>query len=209
MDRVTESYMERCVWTERLGALADRILRHQPKSFRFSATPALRRAVGMTGEVCLHTFERRAAEQGGTILVLEDHYGVAYRLTRMILEKSREARLSALVSYHPVYANKIDGLFYPDNGLCILVGYAELPEGAATRSISLRRYADPEGVRAVRSELRGAYALRNQLMEAAQRELAGASRYHFELEKIYSAAMDFRAKEVFTEDFCKNLFGSE
>ncbi len=209
VDLVAESRMDGCVLEARLQALADRILRHQPKGTCFSATPALRRAVSMMGEVCLHTFERSAAERGGSILVLEDHYGLAYRLTRMLLDNSRAKHLAPLVSYHPVYTHKIDGLYYPDSGLCILVGHAEPPEGTATRSISLRRYADPMAVRAVRSELRAAYALRNQLTEAALRELTEAAKCHFELESIYTVAMDFRAKEAFTEDFCKDLFKRE
>jgi hypothetical protein len=205
VDRAADSRMDGCVHEARLRALAGRILRHQPRGEIFSATPAIRRAVGMTGAVCLHTLERAAAEQGGSILIPEDYYGIAYRLTRMIFEGSRDARHTLLVSYHPVYPHKIDGLYYPDSGLCILVGEAEPPEGTATRSLSLRRYSDAESVRAARSDLRGAYALRGQLMEAAQRELAEASRYHFELERIYASAMDFGAKEAFTEAFCRNL----
>ena len=72
--------------------------------------------------------------------------------------------------------------------------------------VSLRRYVHPDALRAVRGELRHAGTLRDRLTESALRELAVAAKYHFELEKIYAAAMDFTAKEAFTESFCRDVF---
>ena len=160
----------------------------------------------MTGEVCLHTFEADCAAAGGTLLVAEDYYGLGYHLTAVLHSLSMKKRQTVLVSYHPVYPNKIDGLYYPESGLCVLVGHAEPPEGAVTRTVTLRRYAHAEALRSVRGELRHAQALRERLMDSVLRDLSSASRAHFELEKIYSAAMDFRAKEAFTESFCATLF---
>lgn len=207
VDRAVESLMESCICGERLEALADRILRHQPKGKGFSAVPALRRAVGMTGQVCLHTFERETAQNGGTLLIVEDYYGLGYRLTSALLERSHRAGHRLWVSYDPVYPQKIDGLYYPDSHLCVLVGHAEPPEDCPLRTISLRRYADPTLLKGIRGELRHGYAQRDRLLESAQRELASAATFHFDLETIYSAAMDFSQKEAFTEEFCKSLFG--
>ena len=206
VDRAAESMMAGCVRQDRLHSLADRILRHLPCGEGYTPVPALRRAVGMTGEVCLHTFEADCAAVGGTLLVAEDYYGLGYHLTAALHSLSMKKRQTVLVSYHPVYPNKIDGLYYPESGLCVLVGHAEPPEGAVTRTVTLRRYAHAEALRSVRGELRHAQALRERLMDSVLRELSSASRAHFELEKIYSAAMDFRAKEAFTESFCAALF---
>lgn len=207
VDRAVESLMESCICGDRLEALADRILRHQPKGGGFSAVPALRRAVGMTGQVCLHTFERETARNGGTLLIVEDYYGLGYRLTSALMERSRRAGHRLWVSYDPVYPQKIDGLYYPDGSLCVLVGHAEPPEDGALRTISLRRYADPTLLKGIRGELRHGYAQRDRLLESALRELAAAATFHFDLETIYSAAMDFAKKEAFTEEFCTSLFG--
>ena len=206
VDIAAESLMDGCVRKDRMEALADRILRHQPTGETFAPLPALRRALGMTGKVCLHTLEQEAADRGGTILIPEDYYGLAYRLTGALFVRSRKAFHNLWVSYDPIYPHKIDGLYYPDSGLCILAGHAEPPEGTAARTLSLRRYADTEGLRAVRGELRHALSLRDRLAESAQRELEGAAKCHFELETIYSAAMDFERKEAFTEAFCEELF---
>ena len=207
VDRAVESLMDGCACGDRLSALADRILRHQPKGEGFSAVPALRRAVGMKGQVCLHSYERETAQNGGTLLIAEDYYGLGYRLTRALFERSRREGHRLRVSYDPVYPHKIDGLCYSDSGLCVLVGHAEPPEECAVRTISLRRYADPTILKDIRGELRHGYALRDRLLESALRELAVVSAFHFDLETIYSSVMDFAKKEAFTEGFCRSLFG--
>ena len=207
VDGVADARLESCVNREGLLALGRRILRGQPVGKGFTPIPALRRAVSMRGAVCLHAFEQESAALGGTLLLPEDHYGLGYRLTALLLGLSREAGHRVLVSYDPVLPHKIDGLLYPDTGLCILVGQAEPIEGAATRALSLRRYTDAAALRGMRGELRHIRALGDSLTEAALRALSVAAEAHGTLESIYAAAMDFRAKEAFTEAFCDGLFG--
>lgn len=207
VDRAVESRMDRCICQERLTALASRFLRHQPKGERFTPLIALRCAVSMSGKACLSTFEEISSAMGGMILLPEDAYGLGYRLTAAMLAISKEKNHTVQISYHPVYPQKIDGLLYPDTGLSVLVGEANPPDGAMARTVSLRRYVNPDVFRSVRGELRRAMALRDRLAESALRELAEAAAFHFDLEKIYSAAMDFSAKEAFTASFCDMLFG--
>lgn len=191
---------------DRIAALARRLLRYQPDGEQFEAIPALRCALGMTGRVVLHSFEAAAAA-GGVLTVTEDSYGAAFCLTDALLAQSQKRRHRVLVSYHPLHPHRIDGLFYPDTGLCVLVGDAIPPEGAPARTLSLRRYADSAALRTVRGEYRHVRALASRLTEAALGSLADAAKAHFELERIYAAAMDFNAKEAYTEDFCRKLFG--
>lgn len=203
MNAVADSLSERAVRADRLTALAVRLLRHEPTGEHFEAIPALRRAVSMAGKHTLHSYEAAAR----TLLLPEDCYGLGHRLTRALLSLSETRRLRVFVSYDPVYPTQIDGLLYPDTGLCILLGDAAPREDTPTRAISLRRYADPEVLRETRNEFRRATALRETLVDTALRHLASAAGFHFDLEKIYAAAMDFRAKEAFTERFCQEEFG--
>ena len=71
VDRAVESRMDGCVYEARLRALAERILRHQPRGGGFSATPAIRRAVGMTGAVCLHTLDPLIKSQTKTLILCD------------------------------------------------------------------------------------------------------------------------------------------
>ncbi len=203
LDRIADRLLDCAVQRKRLQALAARLLRGVPAGDTFDAIPALRRAVSMTGRACHHSFEAMA----DGLVVIDDHYGLGARLTELLLTLSRDRRLTVLVSYDPVYTHKIDGLYYPATGLAILVGHSEARESCPTRSISLRRYMEPIALRDVRGEVRHAMALRSRLEEDALHSLAVAARHHFELETIYAAAMDFRAKEAYTEQFCQRLFG--
>ncbi len=204
--RAVEGLLSPCVREEGLEGLAGRLLRRVPSTRAFEVTPALRRAVSMGGEVTLHCFEEAAVNAGGCIAVAEEHYGLGGRLTASLLRLSEARRHRVWVSYDPILPDKADGLYYPDAGLCVLVGHAEIPEGGTVRALSLRRYTHPEALREVRGELRRAAALKSKLTDAALHSLQQASALHFELERIYSAAMDFRAKEAFTADFLETIF---
>jgi hypothetical protein len=198
MDSLADSLLDHCVDTHRLNALAARLLRHQSTGEGFEAIPALRRAISMTGKHTLHSFESAAS----ALILPEGGYGLGFKLTKALLTLSEARRHRVYVSYDPLCPEKIDGLLYPDTGLCILVGDAISAEDIPARAVSLRRYADPEALRSVRGELRHAITLRDTLTDTALRHLTNAATHHFELETLYAAAMDFRAKEEFTERFC-------
>ena len=220
-DGVLDALLTPCVRRDALDALAERILRDQPDGEAHRAIPALRRAISMKGSVTLTSFEEAAMSSGGRLIMAEDHptrggSGIAAELTRRLLSISRKRGLFVYVSYDPLTPHKIDGLYYPRTGLCILSGCgqgnadgrshpAEALEGLPIRHLHLRRYLDSERLRAVRPELRRAMSLRKSLLEAAEARLSMAATHHFALEELYASAMDFRAKEAFTEAFCEEI----
>lgn len=190
-----------CVRWEALAGLAARLTRRLPTGEGYDPLPALRRSVGMTGETCLHTFEWEAE----SLLAVEDYYGLGAYLAALVLERVKDRRLRVLLSHDPVCPDKADGLLLPESGLCLLVGDAEPPATLPTRVLSLRRYADPAALREVRPELRRLTALRQEMKEGALSALASAAEAHFALETIYKTAMDFPAKEAFTEALCDRV----
>lgn len=202
MQAVADERMDVCVMQDKIEALGERLLRDQPTGQKLKEIPALRRAVGMTGESFFDTFEHEAKR----LVVLSDYYGTASRLTAVLRARSRVRRLRVLVSYDPVFPDKIDGLFYPDTGLCVTVEKGEPPVEPA-RVISMRLYVDANALRAVRADVREASRLSDQLCAGALRELARAANSHFALERIYSATMDFSAKEAYTACFCRAVLG--
>ncbi len=202
MDGVADALIVPRVKEDRLRAMASRILRRESSGDAREELPALRSAISMVGRITRHTFESRAS----SLLILDPSYGLGYRLTAHLLALSREKHHRLLVSYHPIYPDKTDGIFYPGSGLCILVGDAEPREGCPTRTVSLHRYMDAESIRACRSDIRHTLKLRQIHENDALVWLARAGEAHFELETIYSAAMNFEEKEIFTERFCEKLF---
>jgi len=203
MQAVADERMSVCVMQDKIGALAERLLRDQPTGERAVEIPALRRAMGMTGESRFDTFEQEAKR----VVLLSDYYGIASRLTAALRERSRARRLRVLVSHDPICPEKIDGLFYPDTGLCIIVNEGEPTEEPA-RVISMRLYVDANALRAARADVRETLRLADQLKAGAIKSLLRAADSHFALEKIYSAAMDFSAKEAYTALFCRAVLGN-
>ncbi len=201
MDTLADSLMEPCTDVRRLSALAARLLQREPSGESFEAVPALRRAISMTGRHTLYSYEAAAK----TLILPDNGYGIGFQLMRSLLTVSEARRHRVFVSYDPLCPQKPDGLLYPETGLCILTEEATPTEGLPARTLSLRRYTDPRALREVRGELRRTVALRETLTDTALRHLASAASYHFELETIYAAAMDFQAKEAFTERFCREL----
>ncbi|MBP3666252.1 MAG: hypothetical protein J6K29_04290 [Clostridia bacterium] len=201
MDSLADSLMEPCVDESRLTALAARLLRSVPSGETFEAVFALRRAISMTGRHTLPSYEAAAK----TLILPDNGYGMGFRLMSLLLAVSEARRHRVFVSYDPLCPQKPDGLLYPETGLCILTAEATPAEGIPTRTLPLRRYTNPRALREIRGELRRTVAMRETLTDTALRHLASAASYHFELETIYAAAMDFQAKEAFTERFCREL----
>ena len=62
-------------------------------------------------------------------------------------------------------------------------------------------------VKIIAPQTREAEHLREGALRAADRHLASAAEAHFALEKIYTAAMDFRAVTAFTDTVCARVLG--
>lgn len=225
--RVTDSLTEPLTETAALWAKAERLIRGSLKAGRPDGAgadtyadlapggrllpPLFRRAFGMSGVSRTNTLDRRASR----LLCVGDAYGSGSRFMEALHRVSAERGLPLLVTHDPLRPDRIDGLFWPDTGLCVLrdaiAGCAVKAETAGTaateaRAVDLRRYLDAEGVRRVRPALREAAALKTAALTAALHALADVRAAHFGLETVYAAAMDFPEKERFTETFCQRTF---
>ena len=202
---VADCLMEPYVKKTKLMALAKRLLREQVRQKAFRVSYGGHSCVGMTGCGYLQTYERMAQDMKGEIIDLEETYGLAYLLTDALYEYSKAHSLHVMVSKHPIFSEKMDGLFYPDTGLCILVGHQTLT-AVQRRTVQLTRYFDHRGFREVRGEVRHNRKISDELINCACHRLSIAGRHHFDLEKIYATAMNFTAKESFDREICRTLF---
>ena len=199
---VTEGLVKDCIKQNKLEALAKRLLVSLEEGQRFREIPAHLRSVGMSGCHFFHTYEEMAHQMGGEVIGIDECYGVGYALTEALWRRSIQKKLTVMVSRNPIHIQKIDGLFYPDTGLCLLVADDETVT-RPHRRITLQRYLEQEKFRSIRGEVRHHTKIANALKESACRSLASAGKFHFALESIYAAAMDFKAKEAFDQSFCR------
>ena len=106
---------------------------------------------------------------------------------------------------HVLFPDKTATLYFPDNRLCITACEVASTAGKEVQRIDLRRTCNADALRGVRGEARLAWKLADSAVDAAGESFARAGEYHFELESLYTSAMDFAAKERFTSAFCNTI----
>ena len=186
---------------KKISALAEKLLKDLPNGEFYAVQPALIHSVGMRGEVGFDTYFYEAEE----IYLIADCHGAAQYLMLELGKLATEKRLSVRISHDPVEAEKIDGLFLCESGIAFVV----CPEEECDyphRLISMRRFVDTASMKHVRRELRAVDRISRAMRGEALDALEKVREVHFRLEDIYSAAMNFEAKEAFTKSFCKKLF---
>lgn len=196
-DALAASYIQK----RKIAALAQKLLHDVDVGENYSAQPALIHSIGMRGEVGLDTYFHEAEK----IYVIADCYGAAQYLMMELGKLSNEKRLSVRISHDPVESEKIDGLFFCCSGIAFVVCPEEECDYPHHR-IAMRRFVDTASMKRVRRELRAGERISRALRAEAIDALEKVREVHFRLEDIYSASMDFNAKEAFTKDFCQKLF---
>ena len=115
-------------------------------------------------------------------------------------------KLAVRVSHDPIQTEKIDGLYLSEEKVAFVISRGEKIEFPC-RNVSTRRFVETEKMHDIRGEVTFAERMRRAMLEGAVEMLGEVRNIHFEIEDIYIKAMDFKAKENFTEAFRKSLFG--
>ena len=74
--------------------------------------------------------------------------------------------------------------------------------------VPMRRLMRREELLPVREMLRQTARQRESMLEGSVHAFGEVSAAHFTLEKVYTDAMDFSAKQAFTAELCRRLFSS-
>ena len=186
---------------EAIASYAERLMKDLPDGVGFDEQVALIRSVGMRGVVAFDTFFAKAQRR----CLIEDCRGSAAVLTGRLYELAREKKMKVRVSRDPLTPEKIDGLFFPQTRTAFVVSRGETTD-LPHRSVSMRRFVETGKMHSLRGDFNFAERMRRTMLEGAVDMLEEVRRIHFEVEKIYTGAMDFGAKERFTESFCTSLF---
>lgn len=190
----------------KLNHAVQRILREIPSGDGFCLTPGFCDSIGMKGRVRLDTEERRAKK----LFVSEDHYHIAPVFLSAILAGAAEKGLRVRVCYDPLHPEDPESVYLEESGICFVIGGAEEQATLTGRKddtvrVNMKRFADADLLRTIRSEYRSAGRLYDALLGSATDALKRAGEYHFRLEKIYGACMDFEAQGRFAASFCRRI----
>ncbi|MBQ9784731.1 MAG: hypothetical protein IJW29_04440 [Clostridia bacterium] len=196
-DALVEPYIRRA----RVRAFAERLMQGLPSGREYMPRPALIHSIGMRGEVGFDTYFAEARR----LYIIEDCRGAARYLMADLCDVARTLQLEVLISHDPVEPEKIDGLFLSGSGVAFAVCRPEVCD-YPRRKISTRRFVDTAAMKPVRAELNFTERMRRAMRCGAVDALEKVSELHFRLEDIYVSAMDFDAKERFTQAFCERHF---
>ena len=185
-----------------IRAFAARLIEAEGEGVGWREQTALMHAVGMGGAVGLDTYFHAAKQ----IFLIRDCRGAARYLTADLRALAKERGHAVRVSHDPVMPDCIDAIFFLKTQTLFVLCPPKLC-AYPHRIIDLRRFVNTAAMKAVRREVNFTARMERECMKGAVGALAAVRESHFALEEIYSAAMNFAAKETFTKIFCRELFG--
>lgn len=146
--------------------------------------------------------------KGKTVYEMEDCHGIARYFTDEICKIAKEKEQPVRISRDPVIPDYIDGVFLPEAGIGFAVqkGKERIPDG---KILNMRRFLNMREMRAVRPKITYAERMMRAMASGAEEWMVSVKEAHFELEHLYGDAMNFAAKERFTDAFCKQLFENQ
>ena len=190
-----------CVQDDRLARAAARLAKCFPTARNFVESVGFCDSIGMKGRVHLDTHEKNADR----VIVVMPFYGIEQIFMQMLYENACEKGCRIQRAPDVLRPDKTAALYFPATRLCITTHSPQNTEGQDVHRVDLRRFCAPELLRDVRSQARFAQKMADSALLAACECFTRAGEYHFELERLYTAAMDFDAKERFTVTFCNAI----
>ena len=151
-------------------------------------------SLGMGGRVRLDTYE----EFADTLYTVEGVEDTSFLFFDALYKACRHHGVNVRISRDPLLPERIDALTMVDSA----VTFSKEGDGEI---IHMRRFINDEAHRQCRRERRRDLLLGAQLVKCAEQCLQEAKQHHFSVEALFYDAMDFVAKEQFTEMFCKKV----
>ncbi|MBE6596128.1 MAG: hypothetical protein E7641_00515 [Ruminococcaceae bacterium] len=186
-----------------LGVIS-RILQSIPKGDGYRVIPAVTDSVGMKGRVKFDTLEKCAEKLYSVV----DAYSTAHLFIAAVITEAKRKDIPVRISYDPIDPSRADGVFLIGYGIAFTVCEGDEAESCLGVRINMKRFIDRERLEPVKREYRANMRLYEALLTSACDAFSEAGEYHFELEKIYSSAMDYKAKESFQRSFTEKLLNS-
>ncbi len=186
--------------SEKLNASAKReSSAYRPKSHRRTIEKRFISALGTRGEVSTDAFMHAKK-----LNAINDCLGMGHMYIEALARFLTADGISLVLCPDPLSPDRLEGVYLPDHSAFYRV-IKETDERFG-RIINCRRFVDKKMIDASMAKLRFAKKSADSLKNEALVNLKYAGQIHAELEKIYTAAMDFSKKEKFTESFTEKLF---
>ena len=159
----------------------------------------IRSAISDQGVITLNSFAKFAKKR----FCILDTCGVGGHFLSALLKETSKNGLSSFVSYDPFSPSLPDAIYYPSSDTSFYIGSETDFEEAY---INTRRFINDVTLRPYKPKIRAISRLKKDALKEMFTDFASVKRLHSELESIYGRAMDFDAKESFSNKFIPSLF---
>lgn len=155
-----------------------------------------------------HGYRHFDTLSGGSMVKyhIDDCYGLSGVMLEYILSCAKSNGVQCSVSVSPIDGSTPTELYFPEKK--IWLGTAEEDESngeAEVRRLNMRRFSDNAKVAENRRTYRAFIRMRNDACALALEALSDAGKAHGELEKYYTASMDFSRVAELEEHIVKEL----
>ena len=159
----------------------------------------LTRSIGMRGLSFFDSYY----ENSSIYYEINDYFETAHILLEMIFRSFLKKRTDVYISNNPIIKSRLDGIRTENGEICFEISDEDHGD---SRKINMKRFIDIDKIAKIRQEYRSIARLKDEILQMALCEFEGIKKHHFILERIYGSAMNFEAKEKFTEEFCNKIF---
>lgn len=130
-------------------------------------------------------------------------YGSEYCFMKKITDEIERRSLNFIISPSPLDKEKTDAVYIFQNNTSVSVGNKRYSENS--KIIDTSKYIDIKLLDKNRNLLETLYKEREAMLWCATDEFKKASDMHFETEKIYTAAMNFKKNKKLEEKVCEEI----
>ncbi len=199
IDSIIESTVSEALDINKLNTIAKKYASSLCKSENYEKNIRIRSAISDSGIITLNSFAKKAKKR----FALLDVCGTGGLFLSALLKETDIKGIPCTVSFSPFYPTLPDAIYYPDSDTSFYIGSETDFEEA---SINTRRFISDGDLRPFKPKIRALRRLKGEILNETFIDYASIKRLHCELEQIYGKAMDFDAKEAFTEKFIASLF---
>jgi len=143
------------------------------------------------------------------VCTIENDRGLFAPIIETVIDEAKKRRIPVRISYDSLDPRLPDGVYFPENSLCIVRsqdrGETERRHGEIYKIFNNERFISKDILRKNKEKLRFAVRCTDELISAASACFSDAFDLHEKLEAIYISAMDFTAKESFTEKLTERI----
>jgi len=191
LGRTADALIEECTDTDAIAEKAQKIAASLPKEKKLCSPIS---AIGMRGRVSFVTFRENSRLN---ISVTDSRgYGVSYLYFDRLIQTCGGGRIAP----HPIMTGRYCGL---------LAGDISVTETGTTdagdKAIDVSEFVDRNAYLSVKSRVERLRILADGALDEADSAFREAGEAHMKIEEIFMSAMNFEAKEGYSQELCSKI----